>query len=262
MGCGWLGLPLAKAFIEDGYLVRGTTTSATKLGTLQKEGITPFLISLSEKKIEGNISGFLADMEVLVINIPPKLRGGNKENYIKKMQLLLESLKAAKTKKVIFISSTSVYGDINAAITEETIPQPNTESGKQLLASENVFKNTPEIRTTIIRFGGLIGPDRHPITMLSGRKDLNNGNHPVNLIHLNDCISIINSVIRQHWWSEIFNAVYPFHPPKKEYYSQEAVKRGLKIPEYSNTSLHLGKKIDSRRLIHVKKYIFKTSIQS
>ena len=262
MGCGWLGLPLAKAFIEDGYLVSGTTTSANKLGTLQKEGITPFLISLSEEKIEGNISGFLADAEVLVINIPPKLRGGNKENYIKKMQLLFESVKVAKIKKVIFVSSTSVYGNIEGEVTVETMPQPNTESGKQLLVSENLFKNTPELRTTIIRFGGLIGPDRHPVTMLSGRKALNNGNHPVNLIHLNDCISIINSVIKQNWWGEIFNAVYPFHPPKKEYYFQEAAKRGLKIPEYSNTSLHLGKKIDSRRLIHVKKYVFKTPIQS
>ena len=178
------------------------------------------------------------------------------------MQLLLESVKAAKTKKVIFVSSTSIYGDINAEVTEETIPQPSTQSGKQLLASENLFKNTPELRTTIIRFGGLIGPDRHPVTMLSGRKSLNNGNHPVNLIHLNDCISIISSVIKQNWWGEIFNAVYPYHPPKKKYYSQEAIKRDLNIPEYSNTSLHDGKKIDSSRLIHVKKYIFKTPIQS
>jgi len=261
MGCGWLGLPLAKALIEDGYLVRGTTTSANKLGTLQKEGITPFLISLSEENIEGDISSFLTDMEVLVINIPPKLRGGKKENYIKKMQLLLESLKAAKIKKVIFVSSTSVYGDINAEITEETIPQPSTESGKQLLASENIFKNNPEIRTTIIRFGGLIGPDRHPVTMLSGRKALNNENHPVNLIHLDDCILIINSVIKQNWWGEIFNAVYPFHPPKKEYYSQEALKSDLILPQYAQNSQKSGKKIESRRLIHVKKYIFKTPIQ-
>ena len=262
MGCGWLGLPLAKSLIEDGYLVRGTTTSEYKLGKLQKEGIIPFLISLTEEKLAGNISGFLANVEALIINIPPKLRGSNKENYVKKMQLLLESVKAAKTKKVIFVSSTSIYGDINAEVTEETIPQPSTQSGKQLLASENLFKNTPELRTTIIRFGGLIGPDRHPVTMLSGRKSLNNGNHPVNLIHLNDCISIISSVIKQNWWGEIFNAVYPYHPPKKKYYSQEAIKRGLNIPEYSNTSLHDGKKIDSSRLIHVKKYIFKTPIQS
>jgi len=196
----------------------------------------------------------------LVINVPPKLRGGNKENYVKKIQLLLESVKIAKTKKVIFVSSTSVYGDINAEVTEETIPQPSTESGKQLLASENIFKNTPELRTTIIRFGGLIGSDRHPITMLSGRKGLTNGNAVINLIHLEDSIGIIKAIIQDDWWGELFNGVYPYHPTKQEYYSSEAQKRGLILPEYSNTSLHPGKKIDSRRLIHVKKYHFNTPL--
>ena len=260
MGCGWLGLPLAMAFVEGSYLVRGTTTSEYKLGMLKKEGVTPFLISLSEEKIVGNISDFLVDAEVLVINIPPKLRGGNKENYVKKMQLLLESVKAAKTKKVIFVSSTSVYGDINAEVTEETIPKPSTESGKQLLASENLFKNTPELQTTIIRFGGLIGPDRHPVTMLSGRKGLTNGNAVINLIHVEDCIGIIKAIIQDDWWDELFNGVYPYHPTKQEYYSSEAQKRGLTIPVYSNTSLHPGNKIDSRKLIHVKKYRFNTPI--
>jgi len=260
MGCGWLGLPLAKAFIEGGYLVRGTTTTENKLSILQKEGIVPFLISLSEEKIVGDISGFLADAEVLIINIPPKLRGENKENYVKKMQLLLESVKAAKTKKVIFVSSTSVYGNIEGEVTEETMPQPNTESGKQLLASEDLFKNTSELRPTIIRFGGLIGPDRHPVTMLSGRKGLKNGNHPVNLIHLDDCISILSLVIKNNWWGEIFNAVYPLHPAKKEYYHQVATKKGMILPEYGQKSQLSGKEIDSSRLLYVKKYIFTTSI--
>ena len=260
MGCGWLGLPLAQSLIVDGYVVHGTTTSEYKLGMLQKEGIAPFLISLTEDKIVGGISGFLADAEVLIINIPPKLRGGNKENYVKKMQLLLESVKVAKTKKVIFVSSTSVYGNIEGEVTEETMPQPNTESGKQLLAAENLFKNTPELRATIIRFGGLIGPDRHPVTMLSGRKGLKNGNHPVNLIHLDDCISILSLVIKNNWWGEIFNAVYPLHPAKKEYYHQVAAKKGMILPEYGQKSHISGKEIDSSRLLYVKKYIFTTSI--
>ena len=260
MGCGWLGLPLAKALIKNGYDVHGTTTSKDKLPELEKEGINAYLISLSEEKIAGNISDFLADAEVLIINIPPKLRGGNKENYVKKMQLLLESVKAAKTKKVIFVSSTSVYGNIEGEVTEETIPQPNTESGKQLLASEDLFKNTSELRTTIIRFGGLIGPDRHPINMLSGRKGLKNGNHPVNLIHLDDCISILSLVIKNNWWGEIFNAVYPLHPAKKEYYHQVAAKKGIILPEYGQKSQISGKEIDSSRLLYVKKYIFTTSI--
>ncbi|MBT8302638.1 MAG: SDR family oxidoreductase [Maribacter sp.] len=258
MGCGWLGLPLAKALLKDGFMVRGTTTSESKLEMLQNEGIVPFLISLSEEKIDGDISSFLINTEVLVINVPPKLRNGNKGNYVKKIQLLLESVKVAKTKKVIFVSSTSVYGNIEGEVTEETIPQPITESGKQLLAAENLFADTPELRTTIIRFGGLIGPDRHPVAMLSGRKGLTNGNTVINLIHLEDCIGIIRATIGNEWWGELFNGVYPFHPSKKEYYTNEALKRGLVIPQYSSSGIPSGKKIESRRLIHVKKYRFNT----
>lgn len=260
IGCGWLGLPLAKSLVLDGYDIHGTTTSEVKLGILQNEGIVPFLISLSEDKLVGDITGFLSGVETLVINVPPRLRGGNKENYVKKMQLLLESVKSAKIKKVLFVSSTSVYGNIEGEITEETIPQPSTESGKQLLASEDLFKSSSKLRTTIIRFGGLIGPGRHPVTLLSGRKGLTNGNAVINLIHLEDCIGIIRAIIQNEWWDELFNGVYPFHPTKQEYYAFEAQKRGLTKPEYSNTGINSGKKITPRRLIHVKKYRFNTPI--
>ncbi len=260
MGCGWLGLPLAKSLIVDGYNIHGTTTSEVKLGMLRQEGITPFLISIYEERIEGDISGFLKGVEVLVINVPPKLRGENNANYVKKMQLLLVAVKFAKINKIIFVSSTSVYGNIEGEVTEETIPQPSTESGKQLLASENLLKSSRDLRATIIRFGGLIGPDRHPITMLSGRKGLKNGKAAVNLIQLEDCIDIIKAILHNEWWDELFNGVYPFHPTKKEYYGLEAQKRGLTKPKYLDTSLNSGKKIASRRLIHVKNYQFNTPI--
>jgi nucleoside-diphosphate-sugar epimerase len=82
-------------------------------------------------------------------------------------------------KKVIFVSSTSVYGEIplenveveKNSITEEILPNPDTES-KQLLEVEN--KSNTHFKTTIVRFGGLIGNDRHPIYFLAGRKNIEN----------------------------------------------------------------------------------------
>ena len=260
MGCGWLGLPLARSLIGEGYEVYGTTTSKDKLPQLQKAGIVPYSISLSEDTIDGPIKEFLEKVTILVINVPPKLRGPNGENYIKKMELVHSAISNSKVRKVLFVSSTSVYGDVQGRVTEETMPRPGTESGRQLLASERLFESTPNIETTIIRFGGLIGKDRHPIYMLSGKERLKNGNHPVNLIHLDDCISIISSVIQKNWWGEIFNAVYPLHPTKKEYYHQVAAKKGLVLPKYAQNSTLSGKEISSRRLIYVKKYDFKASI--
>lgn len=260
MGCGWMGLPLAKALIEDGYEMHGTTTSKDKLPLLEKAGIVPYLISISEKHIDGPIAEVLGNVETLIINIPPKLRGSNAENYVLKMEHVQKTIKKSNVRQIVFVSSTSVYGDRQGVVTEETLPKPTSESGKQLLLAESIFRDTPNVETTIIRFGGLIGKDRHPINMLSGKRDLKNGNHPVNLIHLDDCIAIIHSVITNHWWGEVFNAVYPLHPTKEGYYQQVASQNVLILPEYDQNSKSLGKIIESYRLINVKKYAFKTSI--
>ena len=195
LGCGWLGLPLAKKLIEKGYSVNGTTTSSNKLKVLQNAGINPFTVRLSETGIEGDIEGFFSGIETLIINIPPKLRGKQTESYVEKIKFLIAAIRKGQVSKIIFVSSTAVYGNAEGEVSEESPTQPTTESGKQLVACETLFTNEKGFQTTIIRFGGLIGPDRHPVTMLSGREQLSNGNHPINLIHLDDCIHLIMNVL-------------------------------------------------------------------
>lgn len=262
MGCGWLGTPLAQQLIREGYTVHGSTTSSEKLMHLQELGILPFKISLSENGIDGPIDAFLKSAKVIVINVPPNLRGSHRENYEVKMKHLHDSIKGSSVARIIFISSTSVYGDLEGDVTETTVPHPETESGKQLLAVEEKFKYDPALETTIIRFGGLIGPDRHPISFLSGKKDLSNGNHPINLIHLDDCIHIIETIMNKGYWGEVFNGVHPLHPQKKEYYTDEARKRGLEIPIYLDSKNTQGKKVLPFNLVHFKKYEFQKSIVS
>jgi len=261
MGCGWLGLPLAKSLLEDGYAVHGTTTSASKMAVLEAAGIRPYPISLQESGPEGPIALFLKSVDVLIVNVPPRLRGAHKENYVKKMQGLHRAIQAVAVQKVVFVSSTSVYGDVNGEVTEDTPPKPSTESGRQLVISENLFRKDLNLKTTIVRFGGLIGPNRHPVTMLSGRTGLQNGGAPINLIHLNDCIAILKAIVHEGWWNEVFNAVYPEHPEKAEYYTSEAKKRGIPPPQYFGDAVQKGKKIRSRKLILVKNYRFTTPIQ-
>lgn len=262
MGCGWLGLPLAKWFLRNSDEVYGTTTSSQKLATLQAEGIHPFLISLSSSGIEGGIQDFLSAIDLLVINVPPKLRGKNTESFFEKMKLLHAEIRKSSVQKIIFVSSTSVYGNLQREVTEASVPKPATESGKQLLASEDLFKQDNALHTSIVRFGGLIGPDRHPVTMLSGKRNLSNGNDPVNIIHLDDCIHLINTIIEKQYWDETFNGVYPLHPKKSEYYTVEAQKRGIPPPHYSNaTAPSLGKVILSKNFLD-KGHGFGTPISS
>ncbi|SHI60763.1 SDR family oxidoreductase [Pseudozobellia thermophila] len=260
LGCGWLGLPLAQHFLKQGFRVKGSTTSEEKLPLLERSGIPSYLIQLFETEIKGDIRAFLTDVDILVINVPPRLRNGKGQNYVKKMRLLLQAIDASTVKNVIFVSSTSVYGAAEGEVTEKTRPKPVTESGRQLLVSEKLFGKNHKFQTTVVRFGGLIGPKRHPVTMLSKKSSLTNGHHPVNLIHLNDCVRILYKIIAEDWWDEILNAVHPEHPTKEEYYIDEAKKRGIPLPVYKGDNSRKGKIIRSETLINVKGFTFTTTL--
>lgn len=262
LGCGWLGLPLAKALIAHQYRVNGTTTTPQKIEILSEVGIGPFLISLSEDGIVGNLNGFIGESDTLIVNIPPNLRAAKKENFINKIRHLARAIQDTGLKNLIFISSTSVYGDIVGHITEEAGPRPDTESGQQLFAAESILRKIPGLNTTIIRFGGLIGPNRHPITHLAGRKDLPNGNERVNLIHLDDCIGLIITILNNNYWNRTFNGVYPYHPTKKEYYTSEAVKKGLFPPCYLSDPIEKEYKTIGNSDDNVKIYPYTTTIIS
>ena len=74
LGCGWLGLPLAKKLISKNFIVRGSTTSKDKISVLKNENIEPFLITLDKEFDEKKLIQFLKNIDVLIINIPPKVR--------------------------------------------------------------------------------------------------------------------------------------------------------------------------------------------
>jgi nucleoside-diphosphate-sugar epimerase len=272
LGCGWLGLPLAKSLLKKGFSVKGSTTSTEKIAVLEAAGIEPFLLEVSETEIIGAITPFLESSEILIIDIPPKLRGNSTENFVAKIRNLLPFIAKSSVEKVIFISSTSVYADaISTAliVTELTKPKPETESGKQLLEVEQLLQNNKNFQTTVIRFGGLVGEDRHPIKFLAGRKNIENPEAPINLIHQTDCIGIIETIIKKglrqaqsdkELKTETFNAVAPFHPTRKDYYTQKAIALNLALPEFDESKLSVGKIISSEKVESVLEYKFKNKM--
>ena len=282
LGCGWLGLPLAKSLLEKDFSIKGSTTSLEKISVLKNSGIQAFQIEIGETEIKGEINSFLENSEILIIDIPPKLRTDSStplgKTFVQKIQNLIPFLEQSTVEKVIFISSTAVYADSPSpeasgalGVTESIKPQPNTESGKQLLEAEQLLQNNKNFQTTVLRFGGLIGENRHPIHFLAGRKNIENPEAPINLIHQTDCIGIIEEILRytqtrelsSNWrsndnlvWGETFNAVAPFHPTRKEYYTQKARSLNLPLPEFEEGKISIGKTILSDKVATVLNYKF------
>jgi nucleoside-diphosphate-sugar epimerase len=266
LGCGWLGFPLAKALVEKGFLVNGSTTTVAKMSRLEQEGIVPCLVALDSKSVSGEIAAFLQDSQTLIIDIPPKLRGNTKSilaseemEFVAKIKNLIPFIATSTVENVLFISSTSVYSDgISTVlhINEETPLNPDTESGRQLAFVEALLQKNTNFKTTIVRFGGLIGEDRNPVTFLSGREHIENAEAPINLIHQVDCIGIITTIISDACWDQTFNAVTPHHPSRKEYYTQKALSLQLALPKFAPADSCSGKQISSDKIRSLLNYTF------
>jgi nucleoside-diphosphate-sugar epimerase len=269
LGCGWFGLPLAKSLLSKGYNVKGSTTSATKLKTLKEAEIIPFQIQLNEQEIIGNVSAFLHETDVLIIAIPPGLRkeilSSEEMTFMNKMKTLIPYIEKSGIQKVLFVSSTSVYGDRFPIVeyTESTQTHPDTESGRQLVLSEKLLQSNIHFKTTVIRFGGLLGEDRHPIKFLAGRTQIENPDGPVNLIQREDCIGIIIKALDfacKDKWGETFNAVAPQHPTRKTYYQKKAQQFNLPLPNFVEDTKSKGKIISSKKVETILDYSFQKEI--
>lgn len=247
IGCGWLGLPLAKTLKNLNYTVNGSTTSPEKLRVLEQNNIVPFLIQLADGKTLTNLNSFL-EVDLLIINIPPGRALNAADTYLNKLSYLKSEITKSPIKKIIFISSTSVYAENNNIHTESSINFGTAASPLRLKKAEGLFTNLPNIETTIIRMSGLIGPNRHPGRFFAGKKDIPNGLSPVNLIHLDDCIGIICKVIESNLWNQIFNGVSPSHPTKMKFYDLASIKHAGKHAEFIAEKLNF-KIIDGDKII-------------
>ena len=195
-----------------------------------------------------NIEGFIKNCDILVLNIPPKFRSPEDTDYLKNLSTI-HSLVKERVKRIILISTTSVYRDTpsNIICTENNRYLDTNEKAKILSEAEDIFFKAKAGENVVLRLGGLIGEDRHPAKFVSG-KELSNPSAPVNLIHREDCIGAIKCVIESNCGNEIFNVVYPSHPLKSEYYLRSCKNFGLPPPFINDSLVSKGKIVSSEKI--------------
>ena len=236
LGCGWLGFPLAKHLVSNGFIVKGSVRNKEKSALLDNESVTPFLLD-----IDGEVTGqsweqFL-DSDILIIAIPSKNQIG--------FTSLISILESSSIKHVIFVSSTSVYADNNAVVTEDVAASESSV----LFQIESLFSQSSAFTTTVIRFSGLVGYQRNPgrFFQKSGRS-ISNPDAPVNMIHQDDCVELITQIIKQEKWDEVFNACADSHPSKREFYTQATQRIGVNTPEFIESETQTFKIISNEKI--------------
>jgi len=256
LGCGWLGLPLARHLIQIGFSVKGSTTTSNKLSLLQESKIDPFLLEAIPHLTGQAIDSFFQS-QILFLDIP--FRRGLEDPGFYKQQIdsIITYIEVSPVEFVIFASSTSVYpASIKEAVEDDPIVPDNLRA-EILKGVERSLCDNQNFQTTVIRFAGLYGGERKIGRILAGRTGLTEAQGPVNLIHLEDCIEIVTQIIQKDIRDEILNACSEGHPSRQEIYTKAAVHYGLKPPQFVDQPQTRFKIISNTKLKEKLNYTFK-----
>lgn len=234
LGYGWLGEPLGHALLESGYQVKGSTTSAEKCQRLEESGLPAQVLRLPLK--EGEAASVFQDIDYLILTYPPSKTG----DYAADTASLLKEVPAST--RVLFISSTSVYPDLNRLVKEGDAFEGQIGSEGIFMAEERVRSAKGE-HATILRCGGLIGGHRIPGKYFAGREGLDNGHILLNLIHRDDVIGLIKATLEQEAFGHTWNVVAPKPRSRRELYLHFAGSYGFDPPAFSTDNTNLPYKI-------------------
>ena len=200
--------------------------------TLNAKKSTDYAIRVHETHITGNLDFFTCD--TLIITLPFKRTFQDPHTYTRQIQQILHH---APTPWIILTSSTSIY-----------TPGPRSQA---LQDTETLL--TTRGNTTILRLAGLYCPNREPGKFLAGKTNI--PNTPINLIHQDDVIAIIQQLIQKNLRNQTFDLASDHHPLKKDYYTQKAKELGLPTPTFIEPD-HPGKIIDNTPIKTALNYTF------
>ncbi|MTD42721.1 NAD-dependent epimerase/dehydratase family protein [Erwinia sp. CPCC 100877] len=245
VGLGWLGMPLALSLISKGWQVTGSKTTEDGVEAARMCGLESYLLQLTpEPECDSDDLDALLAVDALVITLPARRSGKGENFYLLAVQEMVDSALAHAIPHIVFISSTSVYGDAEGVVTETSPLKPVSDSGRMLCELEHWLHDLPGTSVDILRLSGLVGPERHPGRFFAGKR-APHANHVVNLVHLEDAVAAIELLLETRGGGRLYNLCAPGHPTRSHFYPLMSRRLGLPAPLFSDdASESFGRQVD------------------
>jgi nucleoside-diphosphate-sugar epimerase len=159
VGCGDIGRRVARLWLQRGVTVRALARSTASAQRLHAEGILTVAGDLDDAAGLGALD--LAGA-VLYYFAPPPVEGDRDP----RMRGLLAAVRG-QPRRVVYISTTGVYGDAGGDWVDEDAPTvPGTARGRRRLDAERALRHwAAEVgaEAIILRVPGIYGPGRLPL---------------------------------------------------------------------------------------------------
>lgn len=201
VGCGDLGCRLGSSLIQKGHQVYGVRRNVDKLPA----SISPIACDISSEP--PNIPKQI-DYVYYIVSANSFKDAAYYQAYVLGVKHTLEALDGQRIKRIFFVSSTSVFGQSNGELVDESNEVDNESfSSKRLLEGESLIQQSVH-SSTIIRFGGIYGVGRtRLIDLLLNGKARCMENVYSNRINTEDCVGVLEHLLTiDH--SKILEALY------------------------------------------------------
>jgi nucleoside-diphosphate-sugar epimerase len=204
IGCGYLGLALARALREGGDAVEGWVRSESSAAEVRTDGV--------EKVVVGSVAddaGWegLAPFDA-VVHCAASGGGGvaaYREVYLEGVWQMNRYQPQARR---LFVSSTSVYGQTNGAwVDEKALVAPAAETSRVLVEAE---QSAAAAGASVVRAAGIYGPGRAALFEKFRRGEAvleGDGTRWINQVHRDDLVEAVCTVLATGASGEIYNAV-------------------------------------------------------
>ena len=224
VGCGYLGYRVAQRWRAAGDEVLVVTRDATRAARFAAEGFRPIVADVLRPE---SLAGLRAVDVVLYAVGYDRTSGVSIEDaYPRGLKNVLDALPAS-IGKLIYVSSTGVYGQATGETVDEDSPcEPTRPGGRAALAAEHVLAAHPlGNRGIVLRLAGIYGPERIPLAadIRASRPLAVPADGHLNLIHVDDAAAVVVAAAERAVPPRTY-VVSDGHPVERRAYYEELAR--------------------------------------
>lgn len=157
VGCGEIGLQIV-ARVRDRFRVIGLISQAARAGEVRAAGAVPLVANLDTR---GALRRVRRLAKWLIHLAPPAPAGTGDPRSLR-----LRCACGGTVGRVVYVSTTGVYGDRAGALLDETArPLPSTDRARRRVAAERILRRRPMF-ARVLRVPGIYAADRLPLERL------------------------------------------------------------------------------------------------
>jgi nucleoside-diphosphate-sugar epimerase len=236
LGCGYVGLAAAVELKARGCEVVGVRRGEEGRAEVESAGIRFAAADVADPAALASLPGPFD----WIVNTVSSSRGGLNAYrcaFESGSRAILAWAATMAVKKLVFTSSTSVYGQTDGSIVDESSPAaPDSEGGRVLRSAEEMLLASARagcVPAIVLRLAGIYGPGRGHLfqQFLAGTARIEgDGRRWINMIHRDDAAGAIIAALLRGAPGEIYNVTDNEPAPQGEFLRDIARRTGRAAP--------------------------------